>query len=93
MTGVKRLVLLLLWLPLAAVAGNALEGHPSPYLALHGNDPVEWRDWGEPALREAREQKRPLFVSIRGSTQSTGLLNAANTCEHTPTNRMLARFL
>lgn len=46
-----------------ALAVNALAGHPSPYLALHGNDPVDWVDWGEDALERARAENKPLFIS------------------------------
>ncbi len=58
-----RWLLIALLLPLTAVAANALKGHPSPYLALHGDDPVQWRDWGAKALEESRKQGLPLFVS------------------------------
>ena len=63
-----RLLLVLLvmwpaWVASVANAANALKDHPSPYLALHGEDPVTWRDWGEAALAEARESGKPLFVS------------------------------
>ncbi|MEN8174380.1 MAG: DUF255 domain-containing protein, partial [Pseudomonadota bacterium] len=44
-------------------AGNDLKNHPSPYLALHGEDPVGWRDWNASALRDARARNRPLFIS------------------------------
>ncbi len=33
---------------------NQLVNHPSPYLALHGNDPVDWVEWGEPAIERAK---------------------------------------
>jgi uncharacterized protein YyaL (SSP411 family) len=57
-------LLLLLLLPgAAAQAGNALENHPSPYLAMHGGDPVAWRDWGEAAVNEAKESGKLLFIS------------------------------
>lgn len=42
---------------------NALSGNPSAYLAMHGKDPVDWRDWGPEAIEEARASGRPLFVS------------------------------
>jgi uncharacterized protein YyaL (SSP411 family) len=42
---------------------NQLAGHQSAYLAMHGNDPVHWQDWGQPALDAARSQQRLLFVS------------------------------
>ncbi len=47
----------------ATGTGNALTGHPSPYLAMHGQDPVGWRDWGREALEQARARGLPLFVS------------------------------
>ncbi|MCF7990203.1 MAG: DUF255 domain-containing protein [Thiohalocapsa sp.] len=48
---------------LTAEADNALKGHPSPYLALHGEDPVQWRDWGPDTLAEARAENKPLLLS------------------------------
>ncbi len=43
---------------------NRLAGESSPYLLQHRNNPVDWRPWGEEALSEAREQSKPLLVSI-----------------------------
>ena len=57
------LALFLVFLAAGAYAGNALRDHPSPYLALHGEDPVAWRDWDDAVLAEARELNRPLFIS------------------------------
>jgi uncharacterized protein YyaL (SSP411 family) len=57
--------LLLTWL-LAGPAfglGNQLTGHPSPYLAMHGADPVAWQEWGREAVELARREGRLLFVS------------------------------
>jgi uncharacterized protein YyaL (SSP411 family) len=56
---------LLSWLLLlpALAWGDGLAGHPSPYLALHANDPVPWRVWGPAALAEARATNRPLLIS------------------------------
>lgn len=51
-------------LPAAAAPGNQLKDHPSPYLAMHGNDPVAWQDWGPAALERARREGRLVFVSI-----------------------------
>ena len=56
------LMLALILLSPAALA-NALSDHMSPYLAMHGNDPVDWRDWGEAALDEAEESGKLLFIS------------------------------
>jgi len=47
----------------AAALENQLRGHPSPYLAMHGDDPVAWQDWGPDAIELARREDRLLFVS------------------------------
>ena len=64
-TGLCRVSLLMLALiSFSPVAhSNALTNHMSPYLAMHGNDPVDWRDWGEAALEEAEESGKLLFIS------------------------------
>jgi uncharacterized protein YyaL (SSP411 family) len=43
---------------------NALARETSPYLLQHRDNPVDWLPWGEEALRRARENDRPLIVSI-----------------------------
>lgn len=45
-------------------AANLLAAEKSPYLLQHAHNPVHWRPWGEAALAAAREQDRPLFISI-----------------------------
>lgn len=53
--------------PLASAATapfeNRLVNHPSPYLAMHGNDPVHWQVWGKDAVQLAKKLNRPLFIS------------------------------
>jgi uncharacterized protein YyaL (SSP411 family) len=46
------------------VSANQLAGHDSPYLAMHGEDPVEWQDWSADVLAQAKKQHKLLFVSI-----------------------------
>ena len=46
-----------------ATAANALAGNPSPYLAMHAEDPVDWHEWGPEALAKARESNKPIFIS------------------------------
>src|SRR5215207_9494852 len=48
----------------AWVMANALAHETSPYLLQHRDNPVDWLPWGDEALRRAREQDRPLIVSI-----------------------------
>jgi uncharacterized protein YyaL (SSP411 family) len=43
---------------------NALARETSPYLLQHKDNPVDWLPWGEEALGRAREQDKPLLVSI-----------------------------
>jgi uncharacterized protein len=43
---------------------NRLGGESSPYLLQHKDNPVDWYPWGEEALSRAREEDRPLLVSI-----------------------------
>jgi uncharacterized protein YyaL (SSP411 family) len=43
---------------------NALATETSPYLRQHADNPVDWLPWGPVALARAREQDRPLLVSI-----------------------------
>jgi len=43
---------------------NALAGETSPYLLQHAHNPVQWFPWGEEALRRAREEDKPILLSI-----------------------------
>ncbi|HEV2815275.1 MAG TPA: thioredoxin domain-containing protein, partial [Solirubrobacteraceae bacterium] len=43
---------------------NALARETSPYLRQHQDNPVEWLPWGDEALRRAREEDKPILVSI-----------------------------
>src|SRR5690606_5468482 len=43
---------------------NRLIHETSPYLLQHAHNPVDWYPWGEDALRRAREEDKPIFLSI-----------------------------
>lgn len=47
---------------------NRLAGESSPYLLLHRHNPVDWYPWGEEALARARQEDRPIFLSVGYST-------------------------
>ncbi len=47
-----------------AHAANQLAGHPSPYLALHANDPVGWQSWQANVFAQARASNRLVLVSV-----------------------------
>jgi uncharacterized protein len=43
---------------------NRLKNETSPYLLQHADNPVDWYAWGEEALQKAREEDKPIFLSI-----------------------------
>src|SRR5829696_3573966 len=43
---------------------NHLTHETSPYLLQHAHNPVDWYPWGEEALARAREERRPILLSI-----------------------------
>ncbi|MGD2045617.1 MAG: thioredoxin domain-containing protein [Gemmatimonadota bacterium] len=43
---------------------NRLEQESSPYLRQHADNPVDWYPWGSEALELAREEDRPILLSI-----------------------------
>ncbi len=47
---------------------NQLGQSKSPYLLQHAHNPVDWMEWGEAAFARAREEKKPIFLSIGYST-------------------------
>ena len=47
---------------------NHLRDEMSPYLLQHADNPVDWYPWGEKAFQKAREEDKPIFLSIGYST-------------------------
>ena len=43
---------------------NRLAGETSPYLLQHKDNPVDWFPWGPEALEKAKQEDRPIFLSI-----------------------------
>jgi uncharacterized protein len=43
---------------------NRLAQETSPYLLQHRDNPVDWYPWGEEALARARDEDRPILLSI-----------------------------
>ncbi len=46
------------------MAPNSLAGETSPYLLQHADNPVEWFAWNDAALRKARDEDKPIFLSV-----------------------------
>jgi len=47
---------------------NRLSGEKSPYLLQHADNPVDWLPWGEAAFKLAKDEDKPIFLSIGYST-------------------------
>lgn len=43
---------------------NRLANESSPYLLLHAHNPVDWYPWGPEALALAKQQNKPIFLSV-----------------------------
>ncbi len=54
--------------PVSPGRPNRLANEKSPYLLQHAYNPVDWLPWGEEAFRKAREEDKPIFLSIGYST-------------------------
>ena len=47
---------------------NRLAQEKSPYLLQHAHNPVDWFAWNDEAFAKAREENKPIFLSIGYST-------------------------
>ncbi len=47
---------------------NHLKNETSPYLLQHAENPVDWYPWCEEAFEKAREEDKPVFLSVGYST-------------------------
>jgi uncharacterized protein YyaL (SSP411 family) len=43
---------------------NRLKSETSPYLLQHAHNPVDWYPWGAEALQKARQEDKPIFLSV-----------------------------
>jgi uncharacterized protein YyaL (SSP411 family) len=62
----RHLLLLLVLIcppPVDSANRNKLAGHPSPCLAMHAGDPVNWQPWGPQPLEQARREDKLIMLS------------------------------
>ena len=43
---------------------NQLKNEQSPYLKQHKDNPVYWLAWNKESLKKAKEEKKPIFLSV-----------------------------
>jgi uncharacterized protein YyaL (SSP411 family) len=71
---------------------NHLIHETSPYLLQHAHNPVDWYPWGEEAFEKARNQNKPLFVSIGYAACHWCHVMAHESFENPATAEVLNRF-
>lgn len=47
---------------------NHLVNEKSPYLQIHAHNPVDWYPWGPEAFQKAKDEDKPIFLSIGYAT-------------------------
>ena len=53
---------------MSAASSNRLIHEKSPYLLQHAHNPVDWYPWGQEAFAKAKDEHKPIFLSIGYST-------------------------
>ena len=43
---------------------NRLSKSQSPYLLQHASNPVDWFPWSDEAFKKAKDENKPIFLSI-----------------------------
>ena len=71
---------------------NRLIRETSPYLQQHAGNPVDWYPWGERALALAREQDKPILLSIGYSTCHWCHVMAHESFEDEATAELINRY-
>jgi uncharacterized protein len=54
--------------PALSAHTNRLAREKSPYLLQHAHNPVDWYPWGNEAFAKARNENKPIFLSVGYST-------------------------
>lgn len=55
-------------IPTSQKTFNLLAESKSPYLLQHADNPVAWHPWGENAFQKAKQEDKPVFLSIGYAT-------------------------
>ena len=71
---------------------NHLQYETSPYLLQHAENPVDWYPWGEEVFHRAKEEDKPVFLSIGYSTCHWCHVMARESFEDPETAALLNRW-
>ena len=68
---------------------NHLASETSPYLLQHAHNPVDWWPWSEPALARARDERKPILLSIGYAACHWCHVMERESFEHEPTAALM----
>lgn len=68
---------------------NRLGNETSPYLLQHAHNPVDWYPWGEEAIQKAKQENKPILVSIGYSACHWCHVMEKESFEDEPTARIM----
>jgi uncharacterized protein YyaL (SSP411 family) len=68
---------------------NRLINETSPYLRQHAHNPVDWYPWGTEAFEKAKNEDKPIFLSIGYSTCHWCHVMAHESFEHPEVARLM----
>jgi uncharacterized protein YyaL (SSP411 family) len=68
---------------------NRLFHETSPYLLQHAHNPVDWYPWGEEALKKAKQEDKPILVSIGYAACHWCHVMEKESFEHEPTAALM----
>lgn len=71
---------------------NKLKKENSPYLLQHSENPVDWYPWNQEAFDKAREEDKPVFLSIGYSTCHWCHVMAHESFEDEETAKILNKY-
>ncbi len=68
---------------------NRLQHETSPYLRQHAENPVDWYPWGAEAFDKAKQENKPILLSVGYSACHWCHVMAHESFEHEPTAQMM----
>ncbi len=68
---------------------NRLQHETSPYLRQHAENPVEWYPWGDEAFQRAKDEDKPILLSVGYSACHWCHVMAHESFEHGPTAQLM----
>lgn len=71
---------------------NLLSRETSPYLLQHSDNPVDWFPWSEEAIKKAKQESKPILLSIGYSSCHWCHVMAHESFEDLETSELMNKF-